>query len=352
MVAKRIKPELTVEAAEILNEADTRVQTQKESNDLPNSGSNRGLDTLLRLATVIAKLKLHKEITANDAKYAIEYYNSITADVQTSVSVPEDPGVLAANTMMYILENESNGIAMTLKTLAELASARDPVIKWYLYQGTKNRLGNVGSNARLRRVRDMLTNISSNKIKQTNTEEAEFLWVGGESTEEEKEEDSSSSSTNDSKNADTADTADTTTSTPRTKSKVSSHDIQAKMSQHVDTEKPKQESQVQNTKSAVSVASAILHKIPLEEKEDKVLMACGAAMAEYKTDKVEGKESTALFKTYDVWYHLNKQFPDEGWNLKKVNRVLENLVRKVRILTRHGDAPDRWYLIQRRDGDN
>jgi DNA replicative helicase MCM subunit Mcm2 (Cdc46/Mcm family) len=349
MVAKRIKPELTIEASEILNEADARIQTQKDSDDLPNTGSNRGLDTLLRLSTVIAKLKLHKEITAEDARYAIEYYNSVTADVQTSVSVPEDPADLACDAAIYILQNEANGLAMTLKTLAELASARDPAIKWYLYQGTKNRLGNVSSNARLRRFRDKLANVSSNKIKQTNTEEAEFLWVGGKGgTEEEEEgekEKDPSSSTNVSKNTDTADTADKTKPTREAKNKTPGHDTQTKMSQHVDTPKTKSDSQVQNTKSAVSVASAKHHKIPLEEKEDKVLMACGMAMSDYSDDKVQNKESGAMFETYGVWYHLTKTYPDDDWTTKKVYHYLDRLQKKGRVLTRQGDTPDRWYLL-------
>jgi hypothetical protein len=90
----------------------------------------------------------------------------------------------------------------------------------------------------------------------------------------------------------------------------------------------------------------------LEEKEDKVLMACGLAMADHDSAKIQGKESGAFIDTYGVWAHMQQQFPNENWSEQKVRKVLEGLTKKGRVLTRQGDAPDRWYLIRRRDDDN
>lgn len=332
MYAKRIKPVLSPEAKYILKESDVRIQSQKIKDDVANAGSNRGLGTLLRLATVIAKLKLHTTITAEDARYAVEYYNKVSADIQAATSVPGDIAEVALNTMLYILQNESNGLAMSLRTLAESASARDQAVKWYLFQGTKNKLGDVSTNGRLKHVLGLLENVSSSKIKRVKLQPAEFLWVGKNEVPEEESEET--------EHADVAYVADRGVSA-----------VQGKISSSYDIDKPKTDSQPENGVSATSATSAITHKIPPEEKEYKVLKAMEIAMANYKDSKMQGKEAGSLFDPYDVWYHLFTVFPNEQWDIEKVHKEIAKQIEKGRVTTRAGDPPDRYYLMWRDGGE-
>src|SRR5919106_570361 len=355
MVAKRLVqtngyPKLTDEASDILEEADTRLQQQREQSDVPNVGSHRSLDVLLRLSTAIAMLKLKDKIEATDAKHAVSFYNETIKDIQASVVVPDDPAVLACNAMVYILQNESNGLAITLRQLAELASNKDPAVKCYLYQGPKNKLGNVSINKRLRRVRDMLSNISSGKIKQTNAEEAEFLWVRAKE-DSSSEEGGESYDTNEGKSTDSVDSADLDLSSKEGKGPPSSHGIQTKLSLHYDNTEPKTVPQPKSQRSAGSAGSAIDYKDRIEENEYKILKACEVAMAKYKDSKAQMKESGTLFETYDVWSHLFTSFPNENWNMDKTRRAIQQQVTKGWVLTRQGDASDRWYLNWRDNGN-
>lgn len=342
MVARRLvqkngEPQLTDEASQIIEQADARIQEQRESDDVSNAGSNRSLDTLLRLSTVIAMLKLKDKVEPVDAIYAVQFYNEIVKDVQAAVQVPEDPAMLAAKAMEYILQNESMDIALTLKTLAELASMRDPAIKWYLYQGPKNKLGDLSTNKRLRQARDMLLLTSSGRIKQTNSEETEFLWVGEKDVLEQQ------SNTNEWKNPDSADSVDQEKTGERAAEQLASPDIQIKMASHIDM--PKSVGVLaEKSQSAESAESATRHKNRPEEREYKILKACEMARANYKDSKAQLKEAGALFETYDVWYHLSTEFPKEKWDVEKVRRAMQEQVKKGRVLTRHEDQSDKWYL--------
>jgi phosphoribosyl-ATP pyrophosphohydrolase len=346
MAAKRVKPTMTPEASHILEEADIRIQAQKESDGIPNVGSNRGLGVLIRLATVIAKLKLKTEIDVEDAKYAVEFYNTTTADVQSSIKVPDDAGVLACNLIVYILHSESNGLSKSFMKLAEEASTKDPAVKWYLYQGIKNKLGTVSSNRALRRVLEMLENLNSNNIRRVRMQPAEFLWVGQQQGEEngpggkEEEERVPEKESEETRHDDVYDVYDKGFSTD-TGNKGRS-------------DSPKTDTQPKSELSQSSQTSQTLHNKRLEQKEYKVLKAMEMAMANYKDAKVRGKESGSLFEPYDVWYHLFTVFPREQWDIDKVRKVIKEQVKKGNVTTRHGDPPDRYYLIWRdrgTDGD-
>lgn len=74
-------------------------------------------------------------------------------------------------------------------------------------------------------------------------------------------------------------------------------------------------------------------------------------MAKYKDSKAQMKESGALFETYDVWSHLFTSFPNENWNMDKTRRAIQQQVTNGWVLTRQGDALDRWYLNWRDNGN-
>jgi DNA replicative helicase MCM subunit Mcm2 (Cdc46/Mcm family) len=354
-------PKLTDEASHILEDADNRIQQQKEISLLPNVGSNRSLDILLRLATEIAKLKLKDKIDAVDAKHAIEFYNSVTVDIHASVVVPEDPLTSATNLAVYILQNESNSAPMTLQMIAEAAGKKDEAVRWYLYQGPKNKLGNVSTNKRLRLLKERLSNFDPRKIRQTGREETEFMWVGssggGDSdsgdgddgtaekggageTKKEPEQDM---------RVDSADSADPKEKGDRAGAQITSPDIATKMAAQQDKPKADQPSPPEIFESAESAGSAKHCKNQLEdnEREYKILKAMEMAVADYNSDKVAGKESGALFKPYEVWRHLTRSLPYEEWHITRVRQIIEDQIKKGHVVTRQGDESDRYYLLWR-----
>lgn len=364
MVAKDLArkngyPKMTDEASQIIEEADSRLQELRESDNVPNAGSNRSLDTLNRLAAVIAMLKLKDRIEPADAKHAVAFYNESIKDVQTTIKEVEDPATLALNAIIFILQNESNGIPMKFKRLAELASERDQAIKWYLYQGPKNKLGNVGTNRRLRHVKELLGNISSDKIKQTNSEETEFLWVGPSATdmdrgddeedEQHQQEEEEQSHVTKEEDEGSPDAADKEKLGERVGDQSTGPPVQTKLLSP--NKMPAAETDQPSEKPA-SATLAERHNKPLEEKEYGILKACEMAMSNYKDSKAQGKESGSLFEVYDVWYHLSAMYPRREWDVDKVRKAIKEQVRKGRVLTRAGDAPDRYYLLWRDDGTN
>jgi DNA replicative helicase MCM subunit Mcm2 (Cdc46/Mcm family) len=348
MYARSIEPTLSLEAKHIINEADRRIQRQKRLDDIPNAGSHRGIGILLRLATVVAKLKLHQEITAEDANYAIGYYNKVSNDIQTSVATPPDPAQTAADIMLYILQNESNGLSKSYKELCELASAKDAAVRWYLYQGTKNKLGDVSTNRASRRVLELLENVGANKVKRVKMQPAEFLWIGKDDDEIKEEEQTSKEPLH----ADIPDVADKDKEGVQAKNEETMTDEGTKMAGHTDTIQSKLNLQGESQLSTTSATSAILHNKRLEEKEYHVLKACEMAMNHYKIAKAEGYESGALFTAQDAWHHLGTIYPNKEWDIKKVRKAIEEQVNRGRVLTRKGDPPDTYYLIWRDDGTN
>ena len=343
-------PKLTDEASHILEDADNRIQQQKEMSLVPNVGSNRSLDVLLRLSTEIAKLKLKDKIEAIDAKHAVEFYNSVTVDIHASVVVPEDPLTSATNLAVYILQNESNGTPMTLAMIAEAAGKKDEAVRWYLYQGIKNKLGNVSTNKRLRFLKDRLSNFDPRKIRQTGREETEFMWVGG----IEKTNDGNKESEQDTGGVDSADSADPNKKEGKGQGQTTGHDIERKMGPAQDTGEAGQLSLPKNSRSAESAGSAKEHNNQLEDngREYKILKAMEMSMADYNSEKVAGNESGALFKSYGVWHHLTTSLPDEEWHITKVHQVIEEQIPKGNVIKRQGDKEDRYYLTWRDRGDN
>ncbi len=378
MLARRCKPTLSDAVLSMLTEADIRIQVEKQNRGIPNAGSHRALDTLVRLTRVIAKLKIKDEADVNDARRAINYYNSINSDIQTSIAVPEDPAVSAFNLILYILQNESNGLPVTLKSLAETACGRDPAVRWYLLQGTKNRLGNVSTNARLRRVKEMLENLSSNRIRRTNMEEAEFMWVGNndgggpgkvqEQFQEEKENEGNEQrereeqeSENTTITPDATDATDTAVE-PRRQQKSVEDNIEDTENQKQDAEKTeryrKTSHHSQNLASAVSAVSAKTQNNWIEEEKEerereyKILKAMKLARNKYSDEKALGKVGGTMFREQDVWYYLGTMFPRQEYDIERVRKVIQEQIRKRRVLTRQGDPPDIFYLTWSDDRQN
>lgn len=351
LYARTLNPAMSEEAEEIISQAETRIQEIKFKDGVANAGSNRALGTLERLATVIAKLKLHeKEITTEDANDAIDFYNKAAAQIHQAVDKPQNPAEYTAQTMVYILQNENKGMSVVYKDLCEKAALKDQSIRWYLYQGVKNKLGDVGSNKRMKRVLEILENINPKKLRRVQQHPAEFLWVGEDQEDREAEgEKKDDKPANPPDPADPADQPSTRVQRNR-QTKLSTDNDKNVIHRTMQGEKAQSGRSARSGESTIAEGDGSDKKqqrkpIPLEEKEDKVLMACGLAMADHNSAKIQGRESGAFIDTYGVWAHMQQEFPNENWSERQVRKVLEGLTKKGRLLTKQGDEPDRWYLI-------
>jgi DNA replicative helicase MCM subunit Mcm2 (Cdc46/Mcm family) len=352
--ARGLKPTISEEAAVVLNDADIQIQGQREKHDLPNLGSNRALDTLMRLIVAIAKLKLKEEATVEDAQHAVKFYDYVASEVQDSINVPADPAMVSYHLMLYILQNESNGQPISFKDLVDKACERDPAVNWYL-KGKGDKL-KIRDNAAMKRVLGLLETLSHGKIKRTKMIPAEFMWIGGVG----KEEDGGSSRGSDS---------DSSGSTEGEGEKSSKQSLQCDKGDVGDVDQDKalqqkllfQEEQSPfhhkhdyNQTSPTSQTSHIEviqnKRVEKSSEESKILKAMDLAMLDYNHDKIIGQESGCMFTAQGMWYHMAMMHPDEEWDLDRVRKVIQQQIKKGRVLTRQGDDPDIFYLIWR-DGE-
>jgi hypothetical protein len=366
---------LSEEAGDFLAQAEVRITEQRVKEGIPNAGSNRILDTLIRTAEAIAKLKLHTEITVEDAKRALEIYNQVNRELITPTQEPTDPAIKAYQLILYILQNESNAIPRLFMDLVEAACQKDKAVEWFLKQGPKNRLGSVNSNKRLRRVLELLENHSAKEVKRTQQSPAEFLWVGEEKGDDDNDDDEAadnddhhhsnnasavnvggndvstgSTSTTTANGRDLCDQCDPTFFGGTAKEPTIEQTRDQQLQTNDESSQAAREKNSKSHRSQRSQQSKNHYKIPLEEKEYRFLKACEIAMNDYNPEKVANKESGALFTAQDAWYQWGTMFPNERWKIDKVRRVLDKLARKGYVLKRRGDGPDIYYLSWRDDG--
>jgi len=125
------------------------------------------------------------------------------------------------------------------------------------------------------------------------------------------------------------------------------------MSPHQDTTEANQSPQTKKLGSAESAGSAKDHNKPLEDnREYKILKAMEMAMADYNSEKAAGKESGALFERFNLWGHLSASLPEELWNVERVDQIVDEQVKKGRVIKRQGDKPGRYYLNWRDNNGN
>jgi DNA replicative helicase MCM subunit Mcm2 (Cdc46/Mcm family) len=333
MVAKRYNPVLTEEASFILEEAHVRIQQQMQQQGLPNAGSLRIMDRLIRLTENIARLKLKKIADDRDARRAVQFYNTMYSQVHSVISIPDNPRDLAYKQILYLYQNESKGQPVAYRTYVEEACKRNSDVDAYFKGGSKN----LRDNWQMQTVRKLLENHS--KIKRVPPmSPVTFKWVGG--NDNTQTEQSTIQSGNQSDVSDASDEV-----------RDIAQDVQ------IEQRKPKDPAEEPKTNSGDTAITPSLASLPsptaenednivLEDNEEyKVLKAMELAMLDYKASKVEGKESGALFTAQDVWYHLGNMFPDREWDMDKVRKVIRQQVHKGQALIRQRDAPDRFYLV-------
>jgi len=82
-----------------------------------------------------------------------------------------------------------------------------------------------------------------------------------------------------------------------------------------------------------------------EQREYKILKAMEQARAKFNGDKVELRESGTLIDPRDVWGNLMTALPEEALDMKQVIEIIEEQIKKGRVITRAGDPPGRYHFI-------
>ena len=156
LYCRSLNPKVDQEARSILNEAYIRIVFKVQQNKLP-FGSHRIRDTLFRITRTIAKLKLKKIADKNDAKEALEFYNSMVQQTIGVIAIPESPRDLAVNIMLDTLKKDAIVNDLSLKELADRACLVNPQVASYLHGNHSD----TGANNRLREIREILLNHGS-----------------------------------------------------------------------------------------------------------------------------------------------------------------------------------------------
>lgn len=159
--ASMFRPVLNDEAKYIINQYYVNLASSGLSSHF---GSKRTLDTLVRIATSISKLKLKKVVDIKDAKEALDFFNEVSFQyMSTIVSVPRDPRDTCINVFIEILKKSS--FPYSLEELAKAACEMDENVKSYLTSG--NQKLKLDINKKLRRVYEILIENSNIRLVKT-----------------------------------------------------------------------------------------------------------------------------------------------------------------------------------------
>jgi DNA replicative helicase MCM subunit Mcm2 (Cdc46/Mcm family) len=128
----------------------------------PDIGSNRVLETLIRLCKVIAKLKLKHVIDEKDVSDAITFYNLLISKYVDSTNVPLEPDKYAYERCLEILKIKSDSEESLVKfeELIYEACLKDKVILSYICDSSKinSEKLKIENNRKARQVKDLLVN--------------------------------------------------------------------------------------------------------------------------------------------------------------------------------------------------
>jgi len=163
--AKRFNPTISDEAQQMLNEYFIKIMIQG------NFGSNRILDTLLRLSKAFARLKLKNIVDADDAREVIEFYNNILQQYQQAVSVPVNPRDVTFSECLKILREIE--IAISLDELLKQACQNNNYIKRYLT--LRNKSLRLTDNRKVRAIYEMLLNHTN--VKRVQEKPVVLQWL-------------------------------------------------------------------------------------------------------------------------------------------------------------------------------
>ena len=163
--AKKFNPVVSDEAQQMLNEYFIKIMMGD------NLGSNRILDTLLRLSKAFARLKLKNIVDGDDAREVIEFYNNILQQYQQAVSVPVNPRDVTFSECLKILREIE--IAITLDELLKQACHNNNYIKRYLT--LRNKSLRLTDNRKVRTIYEMLLNHT--EVKRVQEKPVVLQWL-------------------------------------------------------------------------------------------------------------------------------------------------------------------------------
>jgi hypothetical protein len=166
--AKTFNPVLNDEAKYLINQFYVELGSSNSS----SLGSKRTLDTLVRLAKAVSRLRLKSVTDVEDAKDALDFYNTVSFQYMDNVtSIPRDPRDVALIEFIDILKNSS--YAYTLEELAKTACERNEYVKSYLMSSSTHKL-KLEYNRKLRCIYDIL--VDNPNIQLINTKPVVLQW--------------------------------------------------------------------------------------------------------------------------------------------------------------------------------
>ena len=151
------------------------------------SGLPRRLDSLMRITTSIAKLKLKEIADVDDAQEAIVFYNKGLDDFNQAINLSDNPRDIAYQEIRKIVEL-TNGLPISLTEAAEKACESNENIRYYLLkkdkvqEDAKNMLDNktkklkLSNSHHLKGIMDLLR--KDDCIQIVNEKHIDLRWKG------------------------------------------------------------------------------------------------------------------------------------------------------------------------------
>ncbi|HET6589679.1 MAG TPA: AAA family ATPase [Candidatus Nitrosocosmicus sp.] len=156
--AREIKPELDPKCTDQIK---YYYSALKKSN--PELGSNRVLETIIRLCKSMAKLKLKQIVDERDVTDAIEFYNLLISKYVDGSNVPTEPDKYAYEKCFNILKRRHvDNTEVRFEDILYEACETDGVVKAYILDSRaeiidRNKL-KIETNHKARQVKDLLIN--------------------------------------------------------------------------------------------------------------------------------------------------------------------------------------------------
>jgi replicative DNA helicase Mcm len=133
----------------------------KKSN--PELGSNRVLETIIRLCKATAKLKLKRLVDERDVTEALHFYNILISKYLDGSNIPTEPDKYAYEKCLKILQGRLlKDSEITFEDLLNEACKTDAVVKAYVLNSRTDTIDRsklkIETNHKARQVRDLLIN--------------------------------------------------------------------------------------------------------------------------------------------------------------------------------------------------
>jgi replicative DNA helicase Mcm len=149
----------------------------------PDFGSNRMLETIIRICKAISKLKLKQIVDEMDANEAISFYDKLIAKYISSTRVPLEPDKYAFEQCLKLLEGafDQKDSAFKFEELLYKVCEKDAIVRRYILDSTSmyidRRKLKITDNHKARQVRDLLLDCSLVRIVQRKPLTLQISWA-------------------------------------------------------------------------------------------------------------------------------------------------------------------------------